>query len=74
MITLNVPKEFEPSIKALAREKSQSVQDYFFTWLEDLTDLYEAKKELSNIKNGKSKLFSAANIRQELGLDNKLQS
>jgi RHH-type rel operon transcriptional repressor/antitoxin RelB len=52
------------------RTKAYYLRELVEQGLDDLEDYYLASEELERVRKGQSKVYSAAEIRADLGLDN----
>jgi len=73
MLTLKVPDDVvahvEPLAQALGKTAKEYIHDAFFELLEDMEDAQIATQRLKDIQSGKSRTYSAQELRKELGLD-----
>jgi len=73
MLTLEIPEKIEshviPLAQACGKTAKEYIHDAFMEFLEDMEDLHEAEQALADIRSGKVKTLSSAEMRKELGLD-----
>ena len=73
MIALRLPPEVEERLEALAkatgRSKSFYVREALLEHLEDMEDAYLAAATLERVRLGKERVFTTAQVRKNLGLD-----
>jgi len=73
MLTIKVPDavvaHVEPLAQAIGKTASEYIHDAFFELLEDMEDVQIANQSLKDIQTGKSRTYSAQELRKELGLD-----
>jgi RHH-type transcriptional regulator, rel operon repressor / antitoxin RelB len=73
MLAVRLPQDIEERLTALSKEtgrtKSYYVREALIEQLDDLEDLYLAEQRLADIKSGKSKTTSLADVMAEYGLD-----
>ena len=71
MITIRLPADVEARLTSLAkktgRTKTYHARKAILEYLEDLEDLYLAKKRLSDIQKGKAKTIKLDILESELG-------
>ncbi|HTP49485.1 MAG TPA: DUF6290 family protein [Anaeromyxobacteraceae bacterium] len=73
MIALRLPPEIEQRLEALSkatgRSKSFYVREAILDRLEDMEDAYLGAAVLERVRAGKEKVFTMAQVRKDLGLD-----
>jgi RHH-type rel operon transcriptional repressor/antitoxin RelB len=71
MLTIRLPEEIESRLENLAKETGRTKTFYarkaILEYIEDLEDLYLAKKRLSDIQKGKTKTIKLNLLEIELG-------
>jgi RHH-type rel operon transcriptional repressor/antitoxin RelB len=71
MLTIRLPEEIESRLENLAKETGRTKTFYarkaILEYIEDLEDLYLAKKRLSDIQKGKTKTIKLNLLESELG-------
>lgn len=71
---VRLPKEtvlrLERLSKSTGRTKAFYIREALEAHLEDLEDIYEADKIMKRVRAGKEKIYTADEVRKELGLDN----
>jgi RHH-type rel operon transcriptional repressor/antitoxin RelB len=71
MITIRLPADVEARLTSLAKKTGRTKTYYarkaILEYLEDLEDLYLAKKRLSDIQKGKAKTIKLDILESELG-------
>jgi len=72
MLAIRLPAEIEKRLDALAKEtgrtKSFYVREAILEHLEDLEDIYLAKRELADIHAGRTKTIPLEEVMKEYGL------
>jgi len=67
------PEDIEQRLDSLARQTGLAKSDYLREWIvehiEDMEDYFLAMRTLERVRLGQEALFSAAEIRKDLGLD-----
>ena len=73
MLELRLPPEIEERLEALAkatgRTKSFYVREAILEHLEDMEDAYLSAATLERVRRGKERVFTTAQVRADLGLD-----
>jgi len=73
MLTLHITEEMENRLAPIAKAAGKTTQDYVSEavaeYLQDLEDIHIANQRLADIRSGKTKPISSAELRKELGLD-----
>jgi RHH-type rel operon transcriptional repressor/antitoxin RelB len=64
-----IEKRLENLANCTGRTKAYYLRELVEQGLEDLEDYYLAAEELERVRNGESKVYSAAEVRSDLGLD-----
>ena len=76
MLAIRLPERLENRLKKLAestgRTKTFYVREAILEYLEDIEDLYLARKSLKDIRSGRSKTFTLEEVEKSLGLGNKV--
>jgi len=71
MLTIRLPEDIEARLTSLAKKTGRTKTFYarkaILEYLEDLEDLYLAKKRLSDIQQGKAKTIKLNLLESELG-------
>lgn len=71
--TVQLPDDIESRLDSLARQtglaKADCLRDWIVDHIEDMEDYFLAMQTLERVQQGEEAVFSAAAIRQELGLD-----
>ena len=72
-ISIRLPEDVENRLENLAamtgRSKTFYVREAIIDHLEDLEDLYLAKQVSDRIRSGEEQLYTAEEVRKDLGLD-----
>lgn len=72
--SVRLPEDAERRLTLLAastgRTKAFYIREAILEHLDDLEDYYVAEQRLANLKAGKSRTYSLAEVEAELGLDN----
>lgn len=72
MLSIRLPAEVELRISNLAertgRTKTSFVREAVLEYLNDLEDLYEAEQRMIEVKTGKSRVYTAQEVEEQLGL------
>ena len=73
MPSVRIPEDLENRLNTLARRTGRSknsfVREALLHQLDDIEDYYLGMETLERIRNGEEKLYSSAEARRELGLD-----
>ena len=73
MPAVRIPEDLDNRLNTLARRTGRSknsfVREALLHQLDDIEDYYLGMETLERIRNGEEKLYSAAEARRELGLD-----
>lgn len=72
-ISIQLSSETEQRLDFLVthtgRSKADCLREIIENGLEDIEDYYLAMQVLERVRNGQEKIFSASDVRKELGLD-----
>lgn len=72
MLSIRLSPEVEQRLETLAKEthrsKSFYVREALERSLEDIEDIYLAEKRLEDLRSGKSRVHSLADVERDLGL------
>lgn len=73
MPAVRIPEDLDTRLNALARRTGRSknsfVREALLHQLDDIEDYYLGMETLERIRNGEERVYSAAEARRELGLD-----
>jgi len=73
MPAVRIPEDLDNRLNTLARRTGRSknsfVREALLRQLDDIEDYYLGMETLERIRNGEEKLYSSAEARRELGLD-----
>ncbi|HOO88298.1 MAG TPA: DUF6290 family protein [Synergistales bacterium] len=73
MPAVRIPEDLDNRLNTLARRTGRSknsfVREALLHQLDDIEDYYLGMETLERIRNGEEKLYSSAEARRELGLD-----
>lgn len=73
MLAIRLPEDVEARLNALAsqtgRTKTFYAREAILAHLEDLEDYYLAAQTIADIRSGQEKVYSTADVRAALGLD-----
>lgn len=73
MPAVRIPEDLDNRLNTLARRTGRSknsfVREALLHQLDDIEDYYLGMETLERIRNGEEKLYSSAEARHELGLD-----
>jgi RHH-type rel operon transcriptional repressor/antitoxin RelB len=73
MLAVRLDAEMEQELDRLAKETGRTktfyVKEALTNYLADIKDYYDAQDVLNNVKLGKEKVHSSADVRSSLGLD-----
>ena len=73
MQAVRIPEDLDNRLNTLARRTGRSknsfVREALLHQLDDIEDYYLGMETLERIRNGEEKLYSSAEARRELGLD-----
>ena len=73
-ISIQLSSETEQRLDFLVTQtggsKADCLREIIENGIEDLEDYYLATQVLERVRNGQEKVFSASDVRKELGLDN----
>ena len=73
MPAVRIPEDLDNRFNTLARRTGRSknsfVREALLHQLDDIEDYYLGMETLERIRNGEEKLYSSAEARRELGLD-----
>ena len=73
MPAVRIPEDLDNRLNTLAsrtgRSKNSFVREALLHQLDDIEDYYLGMETLERIRNGEEKLYSSAEARRELGLD-----
>ncbi len=73
MPAVRIPEDLDTRLNTLARRTGRSknsfVREALLHQLDDIEDYYLGMETLERIRNGEEKLYSSAEARRELGLD-----
>ncbi len=77
MLAIRLPADIEKRLDRLAkrsgRTKTWYAREAILAHLEDLEDIYLAEKQLSAIRQGRSKTYTLEEVERSLGLDDHLR-
>ena len=73
MPSVRIPEDLETRLNTLARRTGRSknsfVREALLHQLDDIEDYYLGMETLERIRNGEERVYSSAEARRELGLD-----
>ena len=73
MPAVRIPEDLDTRLNTLARRTGRSknsfVREALLHQLDDIEDYYLGMETLERIRNGEERVYSAAEARRELGLD-----
>ena len=73
MPAVRIPEDLDTRLNTLARRTGRSrnsfVREALLRQLDDIEDYYLGMETLERIRNGEERVYSAAEARRELGLD-----
>ena len=73
-VSINLPPEIEQRLESLATQTGRAKKDLLLQAIEngmyDVEDYYAAHEVLERIKRGEEKVYTEAEVREHLGLDN----
>ena len=74
MPAVRIPEDLDNRLNTLARRTGRSknsfVREALLHQLDDIEDYYLGMETLERIRNGEERVYSSAEARRELGLDN----
>ena len=72
-VSINLPPEIEQRLNSLATQTGRAKKDLLLQAIEngmyDVEDYYAAHEALERIKRGEEKVYTEAEVRERLGLD-----
>ena len=68
-LSLETEQRLDFLVTKTGRSKTDYLQEIIENGLEDVEDYYLATQVLERVKNGQEKVYSANDVRKELGLD-----
>ncbi len=73
MLAIRLPEEIEERLTVLAKETGRTktfyVREAILEYLDDLEDIYLAKKRLEDVRSGRSKPISLKKVMKRYGLE-----
>jgi len=73
MLTIDLPAEIETRLetaaKSVGKTRDVCIRDAILDYLEDLEDLYEARREYAAIKSGESDTVPLHKVMEEYGME-----